>query len=226
MLDPRLSDIGSSTPARPDSRSPCESIPSLRSKRKPDHLRVTRDHPMLTLVSMIGPSPDWFVGVSRLSLLGGGQWRTQHSGNLYPYDAGTENGEEFSLSNPATSPQGTISSIRGMGKFSNEPMATLSFVRKDTPPPPPLRRPGERQHRKGAGRSHGPGSGTLAPGARRHRRHRGAHLHAHGRRLRDQHARPMSARNDAQPSPVDARMRLMARARPRASARMASPSPA
>ena len=98
---------------------------------------VTRDHPMLTLVSMIGPSPDWFVGVSRLSLLSGGQWRTQHSVNLYPYDAGTENGEEFSLSNPATSPQGTISSIRGMGKFSNEPMATLSFVRKDTPPPPP-----------------------------------------------------------------------------------------
>jgi hypothetical protein len=91
---------------------------------------------MLTLVSMIGPSPDWFVGVSRLSLLSGGQWRTQHSVNLYPYDAGTENGEEFSLSNPATSPQGTISSIRGMGKFSNEPMATLSFVRKDTPPPP------------------------------------------------------------------------------------------
>ena len=25
---------------------------------------VTNDHPLLTLVSMIGPSPDWFVGVS------------------------------------------------------------------------------------------------------------------------------------------------------------------
>ena len=100
---------------------------------------VTNDHPLLTLVSMIGPSPDWFVGVSRLSLLDGGQWRSQHSVNLYPYDAGTEDGEEFSLNNSATSPRGTITSIRGTGKFSNAPMATLSFVRKDTPPPPPSR---------------------------------------------------------------------------------------
>ena len=94
-------------------------------------IEVTTDHPLVTLVSMIGPSPDWFVGVSRLSLHEGGQWRSQRSVNLYPYDAGTEEGEEFSLSNPATSPQGRITSIRGMGKFSNEPMATLSFVRKD-----------------------------------------------------------------------------------------------
>ena len=86
---------------------------------------------------MIGPSPDWFVGVSRLSLLVGGQWHSPHSVNLYPYDAGTEEGEEFSLSNAATSPQGTITSLRGTGKFSNEPMATLSFERKDAPPPPP-----------------------------------------------------------------------------------------
>ena len=100
-------------------------------------ISLTRDHPLLTLVSMIGPSPDWFVGVSRLSLLLGGQWRTSHSVNLYPYDAGTEEGEEFSLSNPATSPQGTITSIRGTGKFSNAAMATLSFMRTDTPPPPP-----------------------------------------------------------------------------------------
>jgi len=99
----------------------------------------TSDHPLVTLVSMIGPSPDWFVGVSRLSLLSGGQWRSRHSVNLYPYDAGTEEGEEFSLNNPATSPQGTITSIRGTGKFSNQPMATLSFVRKDAPPPPTRR---------------------------------------------------------------------------------------
>ena len=36
----RVLDVLSSTPARPDSRSPCENIPSLRSKRKPDHLHA------------------------------------------------------------------------------------------------------------------------------------------------------------------------------------------
>ena len=98
-------------------------------------IRVTDDHPLLTLVSMIGPSPDWFVGVSGLSLLDGvGRWRSQHSVDLYPYDAGTEEGEEFSLSNPPTSPQGVITGIRGTGKFSNAAMATLSFVRKGPPP--------------------------------------------------------------------------------------------
>ena len=44
-------------------------------------LRVTNEHPLLTLVSMIGPSPDWFVGVSGLSLLdSGGRWRSQPLG--------------------------------------------------------------------------------------------------------------------------------------------------
>ena len=102
-------------------------------------VKVTSAHPLVTLLSMIGPSPDWFVGVSRLSLQSGGQWRSRHSVNLYPYDAGTEDGDEFSLGNDPTSPQGTITSIRGTGKFSNQPMATLSFVRKDAPPPPARR---------------------------------------------------------------------------------------
>ena len=46
---------------------------------------------------------------------------------LYPYDAGTEDGTEFSLSNPPTNLRGMIASIRGTGKFSDEPRAMLSF---------------------------------------------------------------------------------------------------
>ena len=48
---------------------------------------LTRNHPLITLLSMIGPSPDWFVGVSELSLLdGGGQWFSSRSVDLYPYE--------------------------------------------------------------------------------------------------------------------------------------------
>ena len=101
---------------------------------------VTTDHPLVTLLSMIGPSPDWFVGVSGLSLQDdSGHWVARHMLDLYPYDAGTEEGTEFSLTNPPTDPQGTIASIRGMGKFSNQPMARLTFVlqeRSDTDPTP------------------------------------------------------------------------------------------
>ena len=91
-------------------------------------ITLTTDHPLVTLLSMIGPSPDWFVGVSGLSLLDAqNEWLSQHQVDLFPYDAGTEEGTEFSLSNPATSPQGTITSIKGTGKFSDEPIATLTF---------------------------------------------------------------------------------------------------
>ena len=80
---------------------------------------------------MIAPSPDWFVGVSGLSLLdASGNWLPSHEVKLYPWDAGTENGDEFSLSNPATSPQGVITSIGGAGKFSTESIATLTFTLK------------------------------------------------------------------------------------------------
>ena len=33
---------------------------------------ITRDHPLVTLVSMVAPSPDWFVGVSGLGLIENG----------------------------------------------------------------------------------------------------------------------------------------------------------
>ena len=97
----------------------------------------SRTHPLLTLLSMIGPSPDWFVGVSRLSLLSGSNWRSSYTVNLFPYDAGTENGEEFSLSNSATNPQGVITSLRNQGKFTDVRMARLSFTLKTPQPPPP-----------------------------------------------------------------------------------------
>jgi len=97
---------------------------------------VTREHPQVTLLSMIGPSPDWFVGVSGESLLdGAGQWVQSLEVDLFPYDAGTEDGTEFSLSNPATSPQGVITSIAGTGKFSNVRMARLTFTNLAPPPP-------------------------------------------------------------------------------------------
>ncbi|MCY3775740.1 MAG: PQQ-dependent sugar dehydrogenase, partial [Candidatus Aminicenantes bacterium] len=108
-----------------------------------DRVTVTTDHPRVTLLTMIAPSPDWFVGVSGLSLLDAqGEWPASLAVNLYPWDAGTEEGTEFSLSNPDTSPQGVITSLRGMGKFSNEPIATLTFTRQsvetDESAPPEL----------------------------------------------------------------------------------------
>ena len=102
-------------------------------------ITLPTDHPRVTLLSMVAPSPDWFVGVSGLTLLDDqGDWLASRSVNLYPWDAGTEEGAEFSLSNSPTSPQGVITSLRGMGKFSNEPIATLTFTRQSVNTAPEL----------------------------------------------------------------------------------------
>ena len=83
--------------------------------------KVTSTHPLVTLLTMVAPSPDWFVGVSGLSLLAmrtDDGWQPSLTVDLFPYDAGTEEGTEFSLSNAATSPQGAIASIKGIGQVS------------------------------------------------------------------------------------------------------------
>ena len=104
-----------------------KSLPSGGTPTATVDFTVTTAHPLVTLLTMVAPSPDWFVGVSGLSLLDAqGDWLALQT--LFPYDAGTEEGTEFSLSNTATSPQGTITSIKGTGKFSDEPIATLTFT--------------------------------------------------------------------------------------------------
>ena len=90
---------------------------------------LTADHPRITLLSMLAPSPDWFVGVFGLSLLDAeGGWVEALTVDLHPWDAGTEEGDEFSFDNAATVPHGTITSLRGASMFSDAPMATLTFT--------------------------------------------------------------------------------------------------
>ena len=93
------------------------------------NVTFTTAFPRITLVTKIDPSHDWFVGVSGLPLLdGSGRWLRTHEVDLFPWDAGTEEGDDFSLSPSVdTTPRGDITSIRGTGLFTTEPMASLSF---------------------------------------------------------------------------------------------------
>lgn len=106
-----------------------ESGPGATATDSFESVTVTADHPLITLLTMIAPSPDWFVGVFGLSLLDAeGAWIETLTVNLYPWDAGTEEGDDFSFDNAATVPHGTITSLRGASPFSDAPMATMSFT--------------------------------------------------------------------------------------------------
>jgi hypothetical protein len=69
-------------------------------------------HSRFSILTMVAPSPDWFVGVNDLDLLdANGNWRNQIVMDLVSYDAGTEDGTGFSLNNSATNPQGVITNL-------------------------------------------------------------------------------------------------------------------
>ncbi|XP_077276011.1 spondin-1 isoform X1 [Temnothorax americanus] len=74
--------------------------------------RVDRKHHLMSLVSMIDPSPDWFVGVSGLELcLPNCSWIEHKELNLYPYDAGTDDGITYVSPDSPTEPQEPIRRI-------------------------------------------------------------------------------------------------------------------
>lgn len=95
-------------------------------------ITVSKDHPYISLVSMIAPSPDWVIGIASTKLYTkeAGFCETIITKDLFAYDAGTEEGDfggNFSLNNSATSPIESLSLLTGQG--FNEKFATLTIER-------------------------------------------------------------------------------------------------
>jgi hypothetical protein len=74
---------------------------------------ISNQFPLITLVSMIAPSPDWFVGVDSLSLCENNEWVDQKMVRLEPYDAGTDAGATFDSADSDVEPQIPIVEITG-----------------------------------------------------------------------------------------------------------------
>jgi len=57
---------------------------------------VNRDYPLVTLVSMLAPSPDWFIGVNSLQMIDeSGEFRPLITVDLSLYDSGTDGGTRY-----------------------------------------------------------------------------------------------------------------------------------
>ncbi len=57
---------------------------------------INRDSSLVTLVSMLAPSPDWFIGVNSLQMLDeNGDFRPSVTVDLSLYDSGTDGGTRF-----------------------------------------------------------------------------------------------------------------------------------
>ena len=69
-------------------------------------------YPLVSLVSMIAPSPDWFVGISGINMCESGNWILDKTIRLKAYDAGTDDGEAYESADKATTPKREISVVR------------------------------------------------------------------------------------------------------------------
>jgi hypothetical protein len=97
-------------------------------------LTVSLDCPAISVVSMIAPSPDWFVGVSALSLLEDDTWIEQESIELFPYDAGTDSGVSYASADQPTEPAGPVHGIDTEPLLVDgavPPLGTFTLVRLD-----------------------------------------------------------------------------------------------
>src|SRR4030095_6450439 len=83
--------------------------------------------PYVTLVSMLAPSPDWFVGVSGLSLRASGAWIEHLVVPLVTYDAGTDSGPTYAAPNQATVPPIPIAEINYGPLAANNMVGTFTF---------------------------------------------------------------------------------------------------
>jgi hypothetical protein len=93
---------------------------------------LTTDHPLVSLVCMVAPSPDWFVGVHGMSLFENGRWLETRTIALDSYDAGTDSGLSYRSPNEVTNPPVGISRLTGAPldvEGQIRPLGTFTFQR-------------------------------------------------------------------------------------------------
>jgi hypothetical protein len=83
-------------------------------------LRFTQDYDYVTFVSMLAPSPDWFVSGS-INLMAGDQWVDTAEVTLVTYDSGGDDGDTLTSKDQDSNPKQVVtvfnSHLQGLGKI-------------------------------------------------------------------------------------------------------------
>ena len=89
---------------------------------------ANRQYPYLSIVSMVAPSPDWFIGINSFNLYENEQWLDNVTFNLGIYDAGSDSGGTFTAVDTPQIPQEVITLL------TTDPADTdfLAGVHRDT----------------------------------------------------------------------------------------------
>ncbi len=92
-------------------------------------IEVSADYPLISVLSMIAPSPDWMIAIHDIALLdGNGDFIEEIVIPLFPYDAGTDSGIEYASPNEVTDPPTGITSLQSIFPFSSETVGTITLT--------------------------------------------------------------------------------------------------
>ena len=89
---------------------------------------ATDRHPLATVVTMLAPSPDWFVGTSGLDLRTEAGWADRLEVDAVVYDAGTDDGETYTAGNVTRAERAPIAPV-DYAPLAGTSVGTLVFER-------------------------------------------------------------------------------------------------
>ena len=95
-------------------------------------VQVDPAHPLISVVNMIAPSPDWFTGSANVNMLENGGWVKRRTLTLSAYDSGGDDGTSYKSPDRDTNPKkattrNTNRHFLPHGKA--RPVATLTLIR-------------------------------------------------------------------------------------------------
>ena len=99
-------------------------------------ITVSEVYPLVTFLSMIAPSPDWFIAVNSETLRSGNDtvnngWKDTYSLELFAYDAGTDDGLSYESDNASSNPKVGIFMINA-APINGIKIATATFTLNST----------------------------------------------------------------------------------------------
>ena len=89
---------------------------------------IVSSYSKVSIVSMIAPSPDWFIAVSNINLIENNEWVTSKTITVDIYDAGTDDGITFVSPDEPTIPRVAIFEIISPPLAINNVVAPLGSI--------------------------------------------------------------------------------------------------
>ena len=92
-------------------------------------VEIDMDFPLVSLITMIAPSPDWVAQIDSVKLTdNNNDWISELSIDVYASDAGTDNGTTYGSDNSDTNPAVDMFSLQNTAPFSSQIVGTFKFT--------------------------------------------------------------------------------------------------